>query len=86
MISRTHRILTISRVSSSSYDFVEMINIRSSRSAGIPWGDLYFVPLILVIPLLLAMTTSGARSPSSARLRKEKHSMSSMCTSSMNST
>jgi hypothetical protein len=28
----------------------------------------------------------GASSPSSARLRKEKHSMSSMCTSSMKST
>jgi hypothetical protein len=32
------------------------------------------------------MTTRGARSPSSARFRKEKHSMSSMWTSSMKRT
>ena len=36
--------------------------------------------LILVMPLLVAITTTGARSSSSALLRKEKHSMSSMCT------
>jgi hypothetical protein len=41
---------------------------------------------MLVMPLLVARMTTGAASLSSARLRKEKHSMSSMCTSSMNST
>ena len=40
----------------------------------------------LVMPLLVAMMRMGAMSPSSARFRKEKHSISSMCTSSMNST
>jgi len=39
-----------------------------------------------VMPLLVAMMSTGDRSLSSARFRKEKHSMSSMCTSSMNST
>ena len=38
------------------------------------------------MPLLVAMMRMGARSLSSARLRKEKHSMSNMCTSSMNNT
>lgn len=40
----------------------------------------------LVIPLLVAIIRTGAISLSSARLRKEKHSISSMCTSSTNST
>lgn len=40
----------------------------------------------LVMPLLVAMMRMGAMSPSSARFRKEKHSISSMCTSSMNRT
>ena len=38
------------------------------------------------MPLLVAIMRMGAMSPSRARLRKEKHSMSSMCTSSMKST
>ena len=40
----------------------------------------------LVMPLLVAMMRMGAMSLSKARLRKEKHSMSNMCTSSMKST
>ena len=40
----------------------------------------------LVIPLLVAIISIGARSLSSARFRNEKHSMSNMCTSSINST
>ncbi len=36
--------------------------------------------LIFVMPLLVATTSTGAISDSSARLRKEKHSTSSMCT------
>ena len=40
----------------------------------------------LVIPLLVAIIKIGAMSLSSARLRKEKHSISSMCTSSINNT
>ena len=39
-----------------------------------------------VMPLLVAMMRTGERSVSSARFRKEKHSMSSICTSSMNNT
>ena len=39
-----------------------------------------------VMPRFVAMTRTGARSLSSARLRNEKHSMSSMWTSSMKST
>ncbi len=39
-----------------------------------------------VIPLLVAMMRIGAMSLSSARFRYEKHSMSNMCTSSMNKT
>ena len=46
-------------------------------------GSATFVPRILVMPRLVATTSTGAMSVSSARLRKEKHSMSSMCTSSM---
>jgi hypothetical protein len=38
------------------------------------------------MPLFVAMTRTGARSLSRARLRNEKHSMSSMCTSSINKT
>jgi hypothetical protein len=84
--NETYRILTISFVSVSSYFFVETINIRSNRSTGIPCGDLYLVPRIRVMPRFEAITTSGASSPSRARLRNEKHSMSSMCTSSMKRT
>ena len=40
----------------------------------------------LVMPLLVAMIRMGAMSDSSARFRKEKHSISSMCTSSMKRT
>ena len=41
--------------------------------------------LILVMPRLVATTSMGAMSLSRARLRKEKHSMSSMCTCSRES-
>ena len=36
--------------------------------------------LICVIPLLVAMMSTGARSLSNARFSQEKHSMSNMCT------
>lgn len=72
--------LKINLISSAEYDVVLIIRARSNRSIGIPCGDLYFVPRIRVIPRFEAMTTMGARSVSRARLRKEKHSMSSMCT------
>eukprot|EP00755_Sulcionema_specki_P021765 Sspe_Gene.74896::Locus_46807_Transcript_1_1_Confidence_1.000_Length_1484::g.74896::m.74896 len=63
-----------------------MMMRRSRRSMGIPCGLRYSVPRMRAIPRLLAMTTTGARWDSSARFSQEKHSMSSMCTSSMNST
>jgi len=59
---------------------------RSSRSKGMPWGLLYLVPRMVVMPRLVAMMSTGARSLSSARFSQLKHSMSSMCTSSTNST
>mmetsp|Transcript_35304 Transcript_35304/g.104435 ORF Transcript_35304/g.104435 Transcript_35304/m.104435 type:complete len:212 (-) Transcript_35304:441-1076(-) len=84
--SSSHRMSRMSRISFSEYGSVEMMSRRSSRSIGIPWGDLYCVPRIFVMPRFVATTSTGAMSFSSARLRNEKHSMSSMCTSSMKST
>jgi len=43
----------------------------SKRSIGSPWGDLYYVPLIFVTPLLVAITKIGAWSLSKALFRKE---------------
>ena len=68
------------------YSFVRTIRTRSRRSSGRPCGLMYFVPRTCDIPRFVAMITNGANSFSRARLRKEKHSMSSMCTSSMNNT
>eukprot|EP00835_Amoeboradix_gromovi_P004773 NODE_394_length_9435_cov_0.160347.p8 type:complete len:102 gc:universal NODE_394_length_9435_cov_0.160347:7137-7442(+) len=79
----------IFKIDSSScllYLFVLIINNRSSKSIGIPCGLFIVVPRIVTLPLLLAMITIGANSSSSILLRKEKHSMSNMCTSSMNNT
>mmetsp|Transcript_35408 Transcript_35408/g.61179 ORF Transcript_35408/g.61179 Transcript_35408/m.61179 type:complete len:212 (-) Transcript_35408:655-1290(-) len=84
--SSSHRISRIRFVSASEYGVVEMIMSRSRRSIGMPWGDLYCVPRILAMPRLVAMTSTGDMSDSSARLSQLKHSMSSMCTSSMKST
>ena len=44
------------------------------------------VPRMRATPRLDAMMTRGASSFSSALFKNEKHSMSSMCTSSMNKT
>ena len=63
-----------------------MIMSRSSRSSGNPCGDLYCVPRILAMPRFVAVIKTGDRSDSSARLSHEKHSMSSMWTSSTKST
>mmetsp|Transcript_21636 Transcript_21636/g.35036 ORF Transcript_21636/g.35036 Transcript_21636/m.35036 type:complete len:228 (-) Transcript_21636:815-1498(-) len=82
-VARTARIFTIS---SAVYGKVRMITRRSSRSTGTPWGAFISVPLIWQIPRLVAKMTMGARLDSNARFRYVKHSMSSMCTSSMNST
>lgn len=53
---------------------------------GIPWGDIIFVPLISLVPLFVARMTIGLNLLSRALLRKVKHSMSSMYTSSINNT
>ncbi len=45
-----------------------------------------YMSAYLVMPLLVAIIRMGAMSLSRARLRNEKHSMSNMCTSSINST
>lgn len=42
--------------------------------------------IYLVIPLFVATINTGAMSDSRARLRNEKHSISNMCTSSINRT
>lgn len=82
----THRIWMICRISSSKYGLVLTINTRSRRSTGRPWGLRNLVPRIRDMPLFEAMMTKGDNSFSSARFRKEKHSMSSICTSSMKRT
>lgn len=58
----------------------------SSMSIGIPCGLLWLVPLMRVIPLLVAITSTGAVFDSSARFKNEKHSISNIWTSSMNMT
>mmetsp|Transcript_63497 Transcript_63497/g.104887 ORF Transcript_63497/g.104887 Transcript_63497/m.104887 type:complete len:241 (+) Transcript_63497:923-1645(+) len=63
-----------------------MIISRSNKSTGIPWGDWNSVPRMVEIPLLLAMIMTGDVGCSRARFKKEKHSMSNICTSSMKST
>ena len=63
-----------------------MIISRSSKSNGNPCGDLYCVPRIFAMPLLVAVISTGDKSLSRARLSHEKHSMSSMWTSSTKST
>jgi hypothetical protein len=62
------------------------MSTRSSRSIGRPCGLRKRVPRMRAMPRFEAIMTRGASSFSSARLRNEKHSMSSICTSSMNST
>ena len=76
----------IFRISSSLYGVVEMIINLSSKSSGRPWGDLYCVPRIFAMPRFVAVIKTGDRSLSSARFSHEKHSMSSMWTSSTKST
>jgi hypothetical protein len=58
----------------------------SNKSTGIPWAETMSVPRIVQIPLLVANTTIGARVDYRALLRNVKHSISSMCTSSIKST
>ena len=72
--------------SSSEYGCVLTMSTRSSKSIGRPCGLRKRVPRIRAMPRFEAIMTRGASSFSSARLRNEKHSMSSICTSSMNST
>jgi hypothetical protein len=47
---------------------------------GMPWGDTMSAPRTVHMPRLVAKTTMGDRGDSRARLRKVKHSRSSMCT------
>mmetsp|Transcript_8658 Transcript_8658/g.19688 ORF Transcript_8658/g.19688 Transcript_8658/m.19688 type:complete len:207 (+) Transcript_8658:141-761(+) len=68
------------------YGRVRMITSRSRRSTGTPCGDSMSVPRIGQMPRFVANTTMGLSGDSSARFRYVKLSMSSMCTSSMNST
>ena len=49
--SSGYLILSICLSSLSSYDDVGMMMVLSSRSRGIPWGEVYEVPRIFVIPL-----------------------------------
>ena len=81
-----YRIVRIFRISSSLYGVVLMIMSRSSKSSGRPCGDLYCVPRILAMPRFVAVIKTGDKSLSRARLSHEKHSMSSMWTSSTKST
>jgi len=69
--SSWHLISRIWLISLSLYGTVVTIRDLSKRSIGRPWGDLYYVPLILVTPLLVAITKIGAWSLSKALLRKE---------------
>lgn len=43
------------------YVVVLMIRSLSSKSTGIPWGEIMSVPLIVQIPLFVASTTIGAK-------------------------
>mmetsp|Transcript_17233 Transcript_17233/g.53444 ORF Transcript_17233/g.53444 Transcript_17233/m.53444 type:complete len:241 (+) Transcript_17233:100-822(+) len=80
------RMARICTISCGVYGSVRMITKRSSRSTGMPCGDCMSVPRMVHTPRLVAKMTMGARLDSSARLRKVKHSMSSMWTSSTKST
>ena len=80
MFSVDARIARIFINSSKPYYVVFIINKRSSKSTGIPWGETISVPLIVHIPLLVASTTMGANVDSRALLRKVKHSISSIWT------
>ena len=73
-------------ISCSEYGMVRMIISRSSRSTGTPCGAITSVPRTVHMPRLVAKMTMGARVDSRARLRYVKHSMSSMCTSSIKRT
>jgi len=84
--SSSHLIYKICAISFSLYGLVVIIRRRSSKSKGIPWGLLCLVPLIVVIPRFVAKITTGAVSDSRALLRKEKHSRSNICASSIKST
>mmetsp|Transcript_5618 Transcript_5618/g.19249 ORF Transcript_5618/g.19249 Transcript_5618/m.19249 type:complete len:238 (+) Transcript_5618:240-953(+) len=81
--ARTARMRTIS---SGVYGRVRTMTRRSSKSTGMPCGELRSVPRISQMPRFVAKMTIGASELSSARFKKVKHSMSSMCTSSMKST
>src|SRR5439155_14026661 len=81
-----YRIVKICLTESSLYRVVLIINKRSNKSIGIPCGLLYFVPRILVIPRFEAIMTIGDLSSSRARFKNEKHSISSIWTSSIKST
>ena len=72
-------------MSSSRYGLVETMRTRS-RPTGRPCGLRNFAPHICDIPRLEAKMTSGDSSFSRARFKNEKHSMSSIWTSSMKRT
>mmetsp|Transcript_53128 Transcript_53128/g.164657 ORF Transcript_53128/g.164657 Transcript_53128/m.164657 type:complete len:201 (-) Transcript_53128:778-1380(-) len=80
------RMFTTWTISSTEYGIVRMITSRSSKSTGMPCGETMSVPRMVQIPLFVAKMTIGLRVDSRARFRYVKHSMSSMCTSSMKST
>lgn len=65
--------------------FMSIIISQIKRISRFPSRNLCTGPY-LVIPLLVAIIRMGAMSDSRALFRKEKHSMSSMCTSSINNT
>mmetsp|Transcript_26387 Transcript_26387/g.78632 ORF Transcript_26387/g.78632 Transcript_26387/m.78632 type:complete len:238 (+) Transcript_26387:162-875(+) len=78
--------LTTWTISSTEYGMVRTMTRRSRRSTGMPWGETMSVPRMVQMPLLVAKTTIGLRVDSRALFKYVKHSMSSMCTSSMKST
>mmetsp|Transcript_5563 Transcript_5563/g.18059 ORF Transcript_5563/g.18059 Transcript_5563/m.18059 type:complete len:201 (+) Transcript_5563:1-603(+) len=82
------RCATICASSSAEYGFVVTIITLSNMSEGMPCGDSVpsAAPMTWHTPRLVANTRIGASGDSMARLRKEKHLTSNMCTSSMKRT
>ena len=78
MFSAEDLIAKIFIKSSSPYVEVLMIKRRSSKSTGIPCGEIKSVPLIVHIPRLVAKTTIGAKVDYKALFKKVKHSISSI--------
>ena len=68
--------LKILTISYREYGNVLIINSLSNKSTGIPWGDNRVVPLIKLLPLLVANITIGDNFYSNALFKKVKHSIS----------